>query len=93
MRWLPRSYDGGSRTQMTHNVRDKRSLEKPLFFPILPRVSPFASYDREVQVKNAYGPKAISGGTAYVKQDTGDVSKVPLMVYRESTVLSIFMKD
>ena len=93
MRWPPRSYDGGSRAQLTHNVRDKRSLEKPLFFPILPRVSPFASYDREVQVKNAYGPKAISGGTTYGKKDIGSASKVPVMVNRESVVLSIFMKD
>ena len=46
-----------------------------------------------VQVKNTYGPKAISGGTAYGKQDIGGVSKVPLMVNRESVVLSIFMKD
>ena len=44
-------------------------------------------------MRNAYGPKITSGGTAYGKQDTGGVSKVLLMVNRESTVLSIFMKD
>ena len=46
-----------------------------------------------VQVKNAYGLKDISGGTDYGKQDIGGASKVPLMVNRESMVLSIFMKD
>ena len=42
-------------------------------------------------MRNAYGPKAIGGGTAYGKQDEGSVSKVLLMVNRESVVLSIFM--
>ena len=56
-------------------------------------VSLFASYDRAVQVKNAYGPKAISGGTAYGKQDTGGARKVSLLDNEESTMLSIFMKD
>ena len=60
-------------------------------FPNLPRVPLFSSYDRAVQVKNAYGPKAICGGIAYGKQDTGDASKVPLMVNGKSVVLSIFM--
>ena len=60
-------------------------------FPILPRVPLFSSYDRAVQVRNAYGPKATGGGIAYGKEDAGGVSKVPLMVNRESTVLSIFM--
>ena len=46
-----------------------------------------------VQVKNAYGPKAISGGTAYGEQDKGSASKVLLMDNEESAVLSIFMKD
>ena len=46
-----------------------------------------------VQVKNAYGPKAISGGTAYGKQGTGGASKVLLMDNEESAVLSLFMKD
>ena len=71
-------------------------IQKPQetsLFPILPRVPLFSSYDRAVQVKNAYGPKAKSGGTAYGKQDIGSASKVPLMVNRESAVLSIFMKD
>ena len=71
-------------------------IQKPLetsIFLILPKVLPFALYDKAVQVKNAYGPKAISDGTAYGKQDTGGASKVPLMVNRESVVLSIFMKD
>ena len=71
-------------------------IQKPWetsLFSILPRVPPFASYDRAVQVKNAYGPKAISGGTAYGKQDTHCANKVPLMGNKESTVLSIFMKD
>ena len=40
---------------------------------------------------NAYGPKAIGSGTAYGKQDEGGASKVPLMVQRESALLSIFM--
>ena len=61
-------------------------------FLILPRVPLFASYDRVVQVKNDYGPKDIRGGTTYGKQDTGGVSKVPLMVNKESVMLSIFMK-
>ena len=70
-------------------------IQKPQetsLFPILPRVPTFSSYDKAVQVKNAYGPKAISGGTTYGKQDTGGASKVPLMVNREIAVLSIFMK-
>ena len=46
-----------------------------------------------VQVKKNYGPKAISDGTAYGKQDTHGVNKVPLMDNEESTVLSLFMKD
>ena len=69
-------------------------IQKPQetsLFPILPEVFLFSSYDRAVQVRNAYGPKAIGGGTAYGKQDTCGVSKLPLMVNRESTVLSIFM--
>ena len=44
-------------------------------------------------MRNSYGPKATGGGTAYGKQDIGGVSKVPLMVNRESAMLSIFMKD
>ena len=70
-------------------------IQKPRetsLFPILHRVPLFASYDREVQVKNSYGPKAISGGTAYGKQGTGGVIKVPLMDNKESMVLSLFMK-
>ena len=71
-------------------------IQKPRemsLFPILPRVPLFSSYDREIQDRTAYGPKAICGGTAYGKQDTGGASKVPLMVNMESVVLSIFMKD
>ena len=45
-----------------------------------------------VQVRKAYGPRAISGGTAYVQQGIGGVSKVPLMDKGESEMLSIFMK-
>ena len=70
-------------------------IQKPQetsLFLILPRVPLFASYDRAVQVKYAYGIKAISGGTAYGKQDTGGVRKVPLMDNEESMMLSIFMK-
>ena len=51
-----------------------------------------ASYDKAIQVKNAYGLKAISSGTAYGKQDTGGARKVPLMDNEESAALSIFMK-
>ena len=46
-----------------------------------------------VQVKNASGTKAISSGTAYGKQGTGDASKVLLMDNEESAVLSLLMKD
>ena len=42
-------------------------------------------------MRNTYGLKATGGGTAYGKQDTGGARKVPLMVHRESVVLSIFM--
>ena len=42
-------------------------------------------------MKNAYGPKAVGGGTTYGKQDEGTARKVPLMVHKESVVLSIFM--
>ena len=37
-------------------------------------------------MRNSYGPKTMGGGTAYGKQDTGDASKVPLMVCREIAV-------
>ena len=46
-----------------------------------------------VQVKNSYGPRAISGGTAYGQQGIGGASNVPFMDKGESIVLSIFMKD
>ena len=62
-------------------------------FPILPRVPLLSSYDRAVQVKNTYRPKAISGGTSYGKQDIGGARKVPLLDNEESMVLIIFMKD
>ena len=71
-------------------------IQKPQetsLFPILPRVTLFFSYDRAVQMRNAYGPKATSGGTTYGKQDEGGASKVPVMVHRESVVLSIFMQN
>ena len=42
-------------------------------------------------MRNTYGPKAIGGGTAYGKQDASGASKVPLMVYRGSAVMSFFM--
>ena len=50
-------------------------------------------YDIEVQIKNAYGPRAISGGTAYGQQGISGARKVPLMDKGESAVLSLFMKD
>ena len=71
-------------------------IQKPLetsLFPILPKVPLFSSYDRAVQIRNDYGLKATGGGIAYGKQDAGDVSKVPLMVHKESAVLSIFMQN
>ena len=71
-------------------------IQKPQetsLFPILPKVPLFASYDKVVQVKNTYGPKAISSGIAYGKQDTGGVSKVLLMGHKESTVLSFSMQN
>ena len=46
-----------------------------------------------VQVRNAYGLRAISGGTACGKQGISGASKVPLMDKEESAVLSVFMKD
>ena len=69
-------------------------IQKPQetsLFPILPRVPLFSYYERVVQVRTAYGPKAKGGGTTYGKQDIGGANKVPLMVNRESAVLSIFM--
>ena len=42
-------------------------------------------------MRNSYGPKAIGGGIAYGKHGAGGASKVPLMVHRESVVLSFFM--
>ena len=71
-------------------------IQKPRetsIFLFLPRVPLFFSYDRVVQMRNAYGPKATGGGTAYGKQEVGGASKVPLMVHRESMVLSIFMQN
>ena len=98
MRWPLRSYDGGSQAQLTHYDRDKggrdaHDLEasRNFSFPILPKVPLFSSYDKAVQVKNAYGPKAKGVGTAYCKQDIGGANKVPLMVNRESAVQSVFM--
>ena len=67
--------------------------EETSIFSILPRVPPFFSYDKAVQMRNAYGPKTIGGGTAYGKEDTGGASKVPLMGHRESAVLSFFMQN
>ena len=68
----PRSYDVGSRAQLTHNDRDKGGHEahdleasNSSLFPILPKVPLFSFYDRAVQVRNTYGPRAISCGTAY----------------------------
>ena len=69
-------------------------IQKPQetsLFPILPWVQLFFSYDRVVYIRNTYGPKTIGGVTAYGKQDLGSASKVPLMVHRESAVLSFFM--
>ena len=70
-------------------------IQKPRETSLVPHFTQgttFSSYDRVVQVKSTYGPKAISGGTTYGKQDTGSTRKVPLMDNEESTVLSIFMK-
>ena len=69
-------------------------IQKPQetsLFPILPKVPLFFSYDREVQIRNAYGTKAIGGGTTYGKQDTGGASKVLLMGHKANAVLSFFM--
>ena len=99
MRWPLRSYDGGSQAQLTHNDRDKRGHEahdleasRIFSFSHLPRVPLFSFYDRAIQVRNTYGPRAISGGTAYGQQGIGGASKVLLMDKGESTVLSLFMK-
>ena len=55
MRWPLRSYDEGSRAQLTHNDMDKggheaHDLEVPrnLYFSHLPRVLTFFFYDRAV---------------------------------------------
>ena len=69
-------------------------IQKPRetsLFPILPRVPLFFSYDREVQVRNAYGTTTTGGGTAYGKQDTGGATKVSLMEHKASAVLNFFM--
>ena len=42
-------------------------------------------------MRKDYVPKATGSGTAYGKHDVGGVSKVLLMVHRESAVLSFFM--
>ena len=47
----------------------------------------------QVLVRNAYGLRAISGGTACGQQGIGGANKVPLLDNRESAVLGIFMKD
>ena len=51
----PRSYDGGSQAQLTHNDRDKGGHEahdleasRNFSFPILPRVPLLFPYDRAV---------------------------------------------
>ena len=70
MKWPLRSYDGGSQAQLTHNDRDKGGHEachlprETSLFPFLPRVLRFSFYVRAVLVRNAYGLRAISGGTA-----------------------------
>ena len=53
-------------------------IQKPRetsIFPILPRVPLLFSYDRVVQMRNAYGQKTICGVTAYGKQDTSGIEK------------------
>ena len=68
-------------------------FEKPReasLFLILPRVPLFSFYDKAVQVRNAYGLRAISSGTTCGQQGIGDVNKIPLLDNRESAVLSIF---
>ena len=70
MRWPIRYYDGGSRAQLTHNDRDKGGHEdhhlqasRNFSFSFLPRILLFSFNDRVVLVRNAYGLRAISGGT------------------------------
>ena len=70
-------------------------IQKPQetsIFPFLPKVPCFSSYDRGVQVRTAYGPRATGGGTSYGKQQKGGESKEPLMANKESVVPGIFMK-
>ena len=44
-------------------------------FPFLPRVPCFSFNNRAVLVITAYGPRAISGGTACGKQGMGGMNK------------------
>ena len=83
---------------MTHNDRDKRGHEahdieasRIFFFPILPRVPLFSFNDRAVLVRNAYGLRVISGGTACGQQGIGNANKVPLLDNKVSVVLGISM--
>ena len=71
-----------------------RDLHFPAsLFPFLPRVPRFSFNDRAVLVRNAYGQRAISGGTACGQQGIGSANKVPLLDNKVSAVLEICMKD
>ena len=67
MRWPLRSYDEGSRAQLTHNSGDKGGHEayhlealRNFSFSFLPMVPRFSLNDRVVLVRNTYGLRAIS---------------------------------
>ena len=71
MRWPLRSYNGGYRDQLIYNYRDKgghkaHDLEalRIFSFSFFPRVPRFSFNDKVVLVRNAYGLRALSGGTA-----------------------------
>ena len=66
---------------------------KTSLFPFLPRVPYFSLNDRAVLVRNAYGLRAISGGTSCGQQGIGDANKVPLMDNRGSAMLGISMEN
>ena len=93
-----RSYDGGSRSQLTHNDRDKgghqaHDLEasRNFSFSHFTQGTTFILLWQSGLGKKHLWTKVTGDGTAYGKQDAGGMSKVPLMVNKESAVLSIFM--
>ena len=59
-------------------------------FSLFTQGTVFSFNDRAVLVINAYGLRAISGGTASGQQGIDGVNKVPLLVKWESVVLGIF---